>query len=69
MLIGQRTHRVLVLDGSLSMDYAVGGSTRFERAKEVAAQFVKEARRGDVISVVLMGDPPARRHQGALAQA
>jgi len=57
-LVGQRTHRVLVLDGSLSMDYAVAGSTRFERAKEVAAQFVKEARRGDVISVVLMGDPP-----------
>lgn len=58
VLAGRRTHRVIVLDGSLSMDYAVGGATRFDRAKEVAAQFVKEARKGDVISLVMMGDPP-----------
>ena len=58
VIAGRRTHRVLVLDGSLSMDYSAGGGTRFDRAKEVAAQFVKEARKGDVISLVMMGDPP-----------
>jgi hypothetical protein len=55
---GRRTHRVLVLDGSLSMGYASGEGTRFDRAKALAAQLVKDARRGDAISLVLMGDPP-----------
>jgi len=55
---GQRTHRVLVLDGSLSMAYAPAEVTRFEQAKLVGTQLVKDARRGDSISVVLMGDPP-----------
>ena len=32
--------------------------TRFEQAKTLAAQLVKDARRGDAISVVLMADPP-----------
>ena len=55
---GQRTHRVLVLDGSLSMAYTQGEVTRFEQAKTLATQLVKDARRGDVISLVLMADPP-----------
>jgi hypothetical protein len=58
VMAGRRTHRVLVLDGSLSMAYAPGDVTRFEQAKTLAAQLVKDARRGDVISVVLMADPP-----------
>src|SRR5436305_2834802 len=58
VLAGRRTHRVLVLDGSLSMAYATGDVTRFEQAKTLAAQLVKDARRGDAISVVLMADPP-----------
>ena len=58
VLAGQRTHRVLVLDGSLSMAYAAGDGTRFEQAKTLAAQLVKDARRGDAISIVLMADPP-----------
>ncbi len=57
-LAGHRTHRVLVLDGSLSMGYSDGEGTRFERAKTLAAQLIKEARRGDTISLVLMADPP-----------
>ncbi len=57
-LPGQRSHRVIVLDGSLSMAYRPGESTRFDQAKTLAAQLVKDARRGDVLSVVLMGDPP-----------
>lgn len=58
VIAGQRTHRVLVLDGSLSMAYTEGDVTRFEQAKTLAAQLVKDARRGDVISLVLMADPP-----------
>src|SRR4051794_1169339 len=58
ILAGRRTHRVLVLDGSLSMAYSTGDLTRFEQAKTLAAQLVKDARRGDAISVVLMADPP-----------
>ena len=55
---GQRTHRVLVLDGSLSMAYAPAGATRFEQAKTLAAQLVRDARPGDAISLILMADPP-----------
>ena len=57
-LPGQRTHRVLVLDGSLSMAYSTAEKTRFDRAKALAAQLVRDTRRGDVLSIVLMGDPP-----------
>jgi hypothetical protein len=58
VIAGRRTHRVLVLDGSLSMAYTVADVTRFEQAKTLAVQLVKDARRGDAISVVLMADPP-----------
>ena len=58
MIAGRRTHRVLVLDGSLSMGYTTGETSRFDQAKALAAQLVKDSRRGDAISVVLMGDPP-----------
>lgn len=58
VLAGRRTHRVVVLDGSLSMGYAADEGTRFDRAKALAAQLIKEARRGDVISLVVMADPP-----------
>ena len=49
---------MLVLDGSLSMAYTDGDVTRFEQAKNLAEQLVKDARRGDAISVIVMGDPP-----------
>ncbi|MBY0397961.1 MAG: BatA domain-containing protein, partial [Thermoleophilia bacterium] len=58
VLAGQRTHRVLVLDGSLSMATAEGDRTRFEQAKELAGKIVEDARRGDAISLVLLADPP-----------
>ncbi len=58
MFAGERSHRVLVLDGSMSMNRKVADLTRFERARTLARQIVKEARRGDVLSVILMGDPP-----------
>jgi len=58
LLPGERTHRVVVLDGSLSMAYAAGGRSRFDEAKALAAQLVRDTRGGDVLSVVLMADPP-----------
>jgi hypothetical protein len=58
LLPGQRTHRVIVLDGSLSMAYATAEKSRFEQAKALAAQLVRDTRGGDALSVVLMADPP-----------
>ena len=58
VIAGRRTHRVLVLDDSLSMGYTSGESSRFEEAKAVASQLVKDSRGGDAISLILMGDPP-----------
>jgi hypothetical protein len=58
VFVGQRTHKVIVIDGSLSMAYKSGESSRFEQAKAVAAQLVKDARRGDAVSLIVMGSPP-----------
>jgi hypothetical protein len=58
VIVGHRTHRVLVIDASLSMGYKSGDSSRFDTAKALAARLVKDSRAGDTISVVLMGDPP-----------
>ena len=58
VIAGIRTHKVIVLDGSLSMGYRSGESSRFDQAKAVATQLVKEARGGDRISVIMMGAPP-----------
>ena len=58
VIAGQRTHKVIVLDGSLSMGYRSGESSRFDQAKAVATQIVKDARGGDAVSVIMMGDPP-----------
>ena len=58
VLPGQRTHRVIVLDGSMSMATVAGDQTRFEQAKTLAGQLVRDARKGDVLSVVVMGEPP-----------
>jgi hypothetical protein len=58
VIAGQRTHRVLVLDGSLSMGYSSGGTSRFDQAKAVAGRLVKDSRQGDAISLILMGEPP-----------
>ncbi len=57
-LPGQRTHRVIVLDGSMSMAFTPSDKTRFDQAKAVAAQLVVDSRKGDVLSIVLMADPP-----------
>ena len=50
-------YRVLVIDGSLSMAYQDGNSSRFDRAKEFAAELVRNSRAGDKFSVILMSSP------------
>ena len=78
---GRRTHRVIVVDASMSMAARTAGSTRLDRAKAVATRLVSDSRRGDAVSLVVMGDPPrivvgepspnleeVRREIGELAQ-
>ena len=55
---GERTHRVLVIDGSYSMAYKPTDKSRFQRAKEVAARIVEESPQGDGFTLVLMSAPP-----------
>ncbi len=58
-VFGRRTHWVLALDGSLSMDYrATGDVNRFAQAKALARRLIQDARPGDAFSLVLMADPP-----------
>jgi len=59
-----RTHRVIVIDGSYSMAYKPGkdgksgNKSRFEAARQLAAQIVEQGRQGDAFSLVLMSSPP-----------
>jgi hypothetical protein len=55
---GQRTHRMIVLDGSYSMAYRPTDQTRFEQAKRLAAQIVEQSPQGDGFTLVLLSDPP-----------
>ncbi len=55
---GQRTLKVLVLDGSYSMAYKPTDKSRFERAKQWATQIVDESSQGDAFALVLMAAPP-----------
>ena len=57
-IAGQKTHRVLVLDGSFSMAYKPTDKSRFDRARELAAQIVDESNQGDGFTLVLLSEPP-----------
>ncbi len=57
-LAGRHVHKVLVIDGSFSMDYKPSDVSRFQRAKELAVQIVEESRPADGFTLVLLGDPP-----------
>jgi hypothetical protein len=57
---GQRTHKILVLDGSFSMGLKNADGTCFDRARALAARLVRESTGGDGFSVVLMAAPPRR---------
>lgn len=55
---GERTLKVLVIDGSYSMAYKPTDRSRFERAQQLAAQIVGESAQGDAFSLLLMAAPP-----------
>ena len=55
---GQPTHKVLVLDASYSMDFKPTDRSRFDRAKQLAEQIVRESKQGDGFTLLLMADPP-----------
>lgn len=55
---GERTLKVLVIDGSYSMAYKPTDKSRFERAKQLAVQLVEESSQGDAFALVLMAAPP-----------
>jgi uncharacterized membrane protein len=52
-----RTHKVVVIDGSLSMTLAGDRGTCFDRAKALAAELVRSSAAGDGFSVILMSSP------------
>ncbi|MBN2023054.1 MAG: VWA domain-containing protein [Pirellulales bacterium] len=54
---GARTHRVIVLDGSYSMAFKPGETSRFDQAKALARRIVEDSPRGDAFSLVLMTEP------------
>ncbi len=56
---GQRTLKVLVIDGSYSMAYKPTDKSRFERAKQLATQIVEESSQGDAFTLVLMASGPS----------
>jgi hypothetical protein len=56
----QRTHKILVIDGSLSMGLKVEGETCFDRARKIAERILHDSPGGDGFSVLLMASPPRR---------
>lgn len=56
-----RALRILVLDASYSMGTQAGeaaAATRFQRAKDIAAQIVEQSPQGDGFALVVMAEPP-----------
>jgi hypothetical protein len=54
----ERTHRIIVLDGSFSMDYKpTGADSYFRQAGKLAERIVDQSREGDGYSLVLLGTP------------
>jgi hypothetical protein len=54
----ERTHRIIVLDGSFSMDYKpTGVDSYFRQAGKLAERIVDQSREGDGYSLVLLGTP------------
>src|SRR5216683_3602338 len=54
----QRTHKILVIDGSFSMALKMGDRSCFDRARQAAVHLIEDAPGGDGFSVVLMSAPP-----------
>jgi hypothetical protein len=55
--VAGRTHKVIVIDGSLSMTLAGDHGSCFDRAKALAAELVRSSAAGDGFSVVLLAAP------------
>jgi hypothetical protein len=55
--VGEPTHKVLVIDGSYSMDYRTN-KTRFDRAKELAKQVIEQSSAADGFTLVQLSSPP-----------
>lgn len=55
---GQRTHKVIVIDSTFSMDYRPTDRSRFDRAKQLAQQIVEESPQGDAFTLVQFANPP-----------
>lgn len=55
---GGRTHHILVLDGSLSMNVAADGKTLFDHARQMALDKVNKSPGGDGFSVLLLKESP-----------
>ena len=54
----ERVHRVIVIDGSFSMDYKpTGRDSYFEQARKLARRIVESGREGDGFSLVVLGTP------------
>src|SRR5437762_9305507 len=53
-----QAHVILVLDGSYSMDFRSGDSSRFQIAKKLVRQLVADDAQGAGYSLVMMGRPP-----------
>ncbi len=53
-----RTHKIIVLDGSLSMTLTGDSGTGFERARTLAAELARTSAAGDGLSVILLAGPP-----------
>ena len=51
-------HRVLVIDGSFSMDFRGDEQSLFERAQKRASELVQDASVGDTFTLIVMGQPP-----------
>jgi hypothetical protein len=53
-----RTHWVIVIDNSYSMDYREQGTARLEKAKEQALELVAGSETGDGYSLITLAGPP-----------
>jgi hypothetical protein len=56
--VAERTHRVLIVDGSFSMDFKpTGRRSYFDQAKQLARRIVDRGREGDAYSLVVLSSP------------
>lgn len=58
LVSGVRTHTLLVIDGSYSMGVEQNGVTRFDQARQLAAELVDAGNQGDGYTLLLMGESP-----------